>query len=354
MNRNKNLDYLRGISAFGIMLYHYSSWMFGKYSSEDFFGRVGIYGVSLFYILSGLTLFCVYNDKLTLEKWNILDFFKKRILRIFPLLWLATLISVFVYHFNRFDNLNLALNLSGLFGLFNWDKYYAVGAWSIGNEMVFYICFPFLVYFTKHSKITFLLISLFIAILFLFFTFNILNAERPLSEQWRNYVNPLNQLYLFYAGILIGKFVKNVSFSTLTIRLIFVVGLLIFIFFPVTGNTINLITGINRIVFSISCVLLCFSFFKLNITLPSYLEFSLTQLGHISYSVYLLHPILFHFLHPYLKSILPYSTFSHYIIFSLMILTTIISSYFVYEYFEKTFIRFGHGKTPVLLKNYKG
>ena len=63
MNRLYNLDYLRGIVAFGIMIYHYFLWTFGKFSADTFIGRLGIYGVSIFYVLSGLTLYYVYYER---------------------------------------------------------------------------------------------------------------------------------------------------------------------------------------------------------------------------------------------------------------------------------------------------
>ena len=88
MKRLYNLDYLRGLAAFGIMIYHYLSWTLGKFTADTFMGRLGIYGVSIFYILSGLTLFCVYNDKMTLSKKDVATFFKKRVFSIFPLLWI--------------------------------------------------------------------------------------------------------------------------------------------------------------------------------------------------------------------------------------------------------------------------
>lgn len=58
--RLHNLDYLRGIAASVIMIYHLSSWVFGRHDVGSFLGKSGVYGVSIFYILSGLTLFYVY------------------------------------------------------------------------------------------------------------------------------------------------------------------------------------------------------------------------------------------------------------------------------------------------------
>ncbi|HEX6179628.1 MAG TPA: hypothetical protein VFZ47_00205, partial [Chitinophagaceae bacterium] len=53
--RLHSLDYLRGLAAFGIMAYHFMMWTMGEMDSSRKMGRVGIYGVSIFYVLSGLT-----------------------------------------------------------------------------------------------------------------------------------------------------------------------------------------------------------------------------------------------------------------------------------------------------------
>ena len=64
MKRLSSLDYLRGLAAFGVMVFHYSMWNFGLFKAEDFLGRVGLYGVAIFYVLSGITLYHVYFDKI--------------------------------------------------------------------------------------------------------------------------------------------------------------------------------------------------------------------------------------------------------------------------------------------------
>lgn len=115
--RLHNLDYLRGIAASVIMIYHLSSWVFGRHDVGSFLGKSGVYGVSIFYILSGLTLFYVYYESLKNEVVSVIKFFVKRIFRIFPLLWIVTFLGVF--YVGKVPNfLDLLLNLTGLFGFF--------------------------------------------------------------------------------------------------------------------------------------------------------------------------------------------------------------------------------------------
>ena len=176
ISRLHNLDYLRGLSAFGIMIYHFFTWKEGEFYSNSFLGRVGIYGVITFYILSGITLYHVYYDRLKVNSIDILLFIKKRILRIFPLFWVATLVSIFLKEI-QVTFYGVFLNLTGLFGLIKWNLYYATGAWSIGNELFFYLFFIGLI-FIKKSRVANLITIVGIFLLFWYFTFYRLNDEK--------------------------------------------------------------------------------------------------------------------------------------------------------------------------------
>ncbi|HKO80324.1 MAG TPA: acyltransferase, partial [Chitinophagaceae bacterium] len=184
MNRLHNLDYLRGLAAFGIMLFHYLSWSIGNYSAQTVVGKIGIYGVSIFYVLSGLTLYYVYHNKMSPSKKDISVFMKKRMFRIFPLLWLATIASILLSK-QLPDTIQLILNLTGVFGFLDWNANLAIGAWSIGNELVFYIFFPFFILFLKRSKAALVILSIAIAGIYFYFAFEVLSTEKSLEEQWR-------------------------------------------------------------------------------------------------------------------------------------------------------------------------
>jgi exopolysaccharide production protein ExoZ len=94
MKRLNALDYFRGMAALAILLYHFCSWTFGQFDSSSLLGPFGIYGVSIFYLLSGLTFFTVYHSKFQFTfRWN-LQFYVKRLLRIFPMLWIATFLHL--------------------------------------------------------------------------------------------------------------------------------------------------------------------------------------------------------------------------------------------------------------------
>ena len=244
-NRLYNLDYLRGLAAFGIMIYHYISSIMGRFPSETFLARFGIYGVSTFYILSGLTLYHVYYNKMKPSKEDILLFFKKRIFRIFPLLWLITIISIILSHTIP-DFTSLLLTFTGLFGFLNWEKYFSVGVWSIGNELVFYTFFPIFVLFSKRYKLFMILFTIIISGLYLYFAYCRLDPIITFDDQTKTYINPLNQIFLFLGGFLIGLFLNNVRIKNSIILILLLSGFVIFTFYPTHGDIIFLVTGTNR------------------------------------------------------------------------------------------------------------
>jgi peptidoglycan/LPS O-acetylase OafA/YrhL len=339
-SRLHGLDYLRGLCAFGIMIYHYASWSFGEQSAHSFLGRIGIYGVVIFYILSGQTLSHIYASKLQLNASHLITFYKKRILRIYPLLWLATILSIILSKHSPKAN-DLLLNLTGLFGLVKWDTYFATGAWSIGNELVFYLTFPLLVFLLTRCRIGFGFVTLLIIGIFTYFAFHIIQPSLPLSSQWHQYTNPLNQIVFFLGGIVLGHLFQPALVKTWHSLLLGLIGLCLFLCIPIEGNSIALVTGQHRFLFSLSCFFLCFSFSGTK-RAATIIDKPLALLGQASYSLYLLHPLVYAVVKAAftiaakrglsLPVILP---------MHIAIPASLIISYISYAYFEQFFINLG-------------
>lgn len=340
-----NLDYLRGSAAFLIMIYHLLEWSGVEFSSVNFLGRIGYYGVSVFYILSGLTLYHVYYERLDFSKNSLLDFFKKRAFRIFPVLWLVTILTVIVTGLK--PNFNaLFLNFTGLFGFIRWDAYIATGAWSIGNELVFYVCFPIFLYFLRFRKASFIILSIVIFSIggyFAFFKLENLN----LNDLWIVYINPLNQVFLFLLGLIVGHCLSQIEINQKLNCSIIVAALFLFIYYPTIGPQAEVIIGFNRVIFSLISAVIVGCFYKLKFQVPIFIHKPLTLLGETSYSVYLLHPLV------YATITLAYKKFgldfsNKLTVVSMTIFITLIVSYFVYEYYEKFFIKLGKRKFRLL------
>lgn len=334
MSRLHNLDYLRGIAAFLIMIYHYLLPVV-EMDSQSLLSRIGFYGVSIFYILSGLTLYHVYETRFSFNTRGFADFFKKRFFRIYPLYWLAVCFSLF---YISPDLWWLFKNLSGLFGFIHWDGTMVPGGWSIGNELVFYCFFPLFLFLAKNSKIGFLVAHIVVFGLYVYFGFYQLEYVTNTSY-WRDYTNPLNQLWLFLLGISMGKLFKGTTFNVYLTLSSVLVGFLIMALYPTFDpNRIILVLGWNKLLFTAACVLIVIGFYKTTYELPKMAHTSLAFIGQASYSIYLLHQFVLRFI----KYVNERTLQLEYPLLILpAILSTVILSYLVYTYYERYFVALG-------------
>lgn len=336
--RISNLDYLRGIAATCIMLYHYGSDLYGEFSVDSFMGRIGIYGVAIFYILSGLTLYHVYANRLRLNRQGLGMFGVKRIFRIFPLLWLVTISAIILSH-QVPDFKTLALNLTGLFGFVSWNQYFSKGLWSIGNELVFYSFFPLFIFAMRRSRFLFAIICLSLFACFLLFAFYWLDSSQNLASQWKIYTNPLNQIFFFLGGFLMGKSFENRQFSSKLLVGIFISALFTFIFYPlqhVSNGEVALVSGFNRLAMSGISLLLVFSLYKLPGHLPQLLHRPLSFLGEACYSIYLLHPLVYSVVLIIVSKL--HLAIPTPVLFMICVALSLGCAYLVYIYFEKYFM----------------
>lgn len=343
IKRIDSLDYLRGLAALGIMFYHMYLFAYGETDATTVLARVKIYGVIIFYVLSGLTLYKVNIDSFTFTKPVLVDFYIKRFFRIVPLLWLATVLTIiFSYEPTYFTAKKLIANITVILGAFKPETFIAKGAWSIGDEIFFYMLFPFLLWLIKFNKWLFFGFTAFAFVLLCYFTFYKLNPNLRLGEQWAYYVNPLGQVFYFAAGIGLGVVDRAGKFGKWAILAILSVCALV-VFYPVShGDPVMLVTGFNRLILSALVIVLCFLFYKCDFEfLPQIVKTALHTLGAISFSVYLIHPIVHAVLKLLIQSLFEPSAAVTAVLISLTVVITLIVSYYNYVYFEKYFIKRG-------------
>lgn len=295
MKRIEGLDYLRGLMALSVMVYHYISWSSGTIGSEFMLGKLGIYAVSMFYILSGLSLGLVYSGRITSAN-DVGSFLIKRIFRIFPLFWLvltaSLLAKIFSGQIRDIDLFEVVLNYSLLFGFIDPSAYFNVGAWSIGNEMVFYAILP--VALLISSRLAWILpLAIVLSIVAgVYFAAYRLDADAPLAEQWSVYINPFNQLFLFMGGVALGVYGKVATVKSMASIVMLGASFLVFCFYPVSGDSIAIVTGAERFVFSFSCIAFVAGLYFLNPSFKAAPARILGFFGSACYSIYLLHPVV--------------------------------------------------------------
>lgn len=350
--RIESLDYLRGIMALSVMIYHLTSWNLYHPGASTLLGRLGIYAVSIFFILSGLSIAVSYSYFINDLKSSI-AFYIRRIFRIWPLLWLCIFAVILLYILERKEVPSLKillLNLTTLFGFMAPTEYINTGAWSIGNEMVYYFLTPFFIYFYRKSLIVgnmLVLLSFFITVYFAFFY---LDLSKTLASQWGGYINPMNNLFLYMSGIAIFFNLKDKKFNPFIVILFFLLSLSIFVKHPVHGDQINIVTGYNRLVFILASILLVIAFYKFEYFnfIPKFIRVSFYQLGIATYGVYLLHPIIHDYAVHFLKDLRINQPLLFIVLVSIL---TVVVSLISWNFFEKKLIIYGKNISKRLLTN---
>jgi len=250
IKRIETLDYLRGLMAFSILIIHYRTWILVDNSTEPapFFGALIVYGVSIFFLLSGATMYLVYNTSFQLSSRYIISFLIKRIFRIFPLLWLVTSLRP-IFYGNIFTIKQYLLTYSGLFAFVDVTKGVARLSWSIGVELVFYSLFPLLIVLLirKNNIIFYVLWVLSFCILY-YYAFYKLDSTKTIVTEGPLYVSPINQFFLFMAGMVLAYYRSTIfKIPNRIISVVLVISVLLMAFFPIGPDLINIMTGLNRL-----------------------------------------------------------------------------------------------------------
>ena len=329
------LDTLRALAVLLVFLFHIN---------KEFFG-LGYIGVDIFFVISGYVISqSLIQKKYMTNKINILEFYTKRILRLFPSLLLMVIVFFSLYlilvNYGDFElKLNFKSSLYSLLGLSNFyfflnldqfnyfhiDDYRAplIHTWSLGVEEQFYFIYPLLVisvfYLINKAKNSFkyLFILLFIIQLLSFYifsnSFNISHFYLPFSRAWELLTGCLLFLSINnYTRGLIGK--KIIYFSLI----IFGIFLILFIFLNNEFNEKYII------IFSTIFTIFYIIFYK-NFPKFLYQNNIISKFGKASYSIYLWHmPVIF-FCNIYFKS---------YIFYSMSIIFTLLLSCISFSYIE--------------------
>jgi peptidoglycan/LPS O-acetylase OafA/YrhL len=191
-----SLDILRVIAIFFILITHSGIYISNSPVEHFFSTYFASFGIALFVFVSGYSLYLNNNSINSFE--DILKFYKKRLLRIFPLYWLALISFIIIFWFlvpiyapsqivnsyqselnSYFTIGNMAITFFGL-EIFLSPEYATpiFTLWYIGLILIFYFLFPILIRWSKNSKeLIFHSILVLIFFLILRFLFNIIDIR---------------------------------------------------------------------------------------------------------------------------------------------------------------------------------
>jgi peptidoglycan/LPS O-acetylase OafA/YrhL len=306
---NKRLDYmdaLRGIAVLCVIAIHSSQ--YGNFDVPETLKHIigtGARGVQLFYLVSAFTLCFSFSQHTLNEKKPVRNFFIRRFFRIAPMYYILILVYFAAYSFaerygfsvgakSYWGNANIitvtAAQMLFVHGLHpQWINSLVPAGWSVAVEMMFYVFFPFIFARIKNlsSAFNFLIITLFIRLLFnvLLSNFNPVNSEFLWNEYLFFYLP--NQLPVFALGILAYyMIIAKDTLSGVSMKALLVFSLCVLA---------QLASGINM--FFANHILFGAGFLLLAVALSRYASKLFVNplfiyLGKISYSVYLVHPLV--------------------------------------------------------------
>ncbi|HIE3585867.1 TPA: acyltransferase family protein, partial [Legionella anisa] len=153
-----DIDGLRAIAVLSVVVFHvFPKWMKG-----------GFVGVDIFFVISGFLISTIIFEGLEKNSFSFVDFYKKRIKRIFPALVFVLLFCLILGWFALFpqEYKQLGKHVMGGAGFISnfmlWLEtgYFDNAAetkpllhlWSLGIEEQFYIIWPFLVWFVWKKR----------------------------------------------------------------------------------------------------------------------------------------------------------------------------------------------------------
>jgi peptidoglycan/LPS O-acetylase OafA/YrhL len=342
----KPLTSLRFIFALMVFLNHLSFVKQGESEVWDWIFlnifREGYIGVSFFFILSGFILAYNYQQKFLKGSVSKRQFWQARMARILPLYYL-TLIASIPFTLLEFSTnpsawiQKIVLNIFALQSFVPvYDYYFSFNlpAWSISNELFFYLIFPFLipVIFKFNSKKLGI-----IGIAVLFLALMSIHLFDPSLHHTLFYINPVFRLIDFFLGIALYNIYKisdikfwNNYYTASILEISSVIILLIFF------GLHQYIPSAYRYSFYywLPMMLVIYSFSFHSGVISKLLSYqSMVLLGEISFGFYLIHHLVIRYV---LALNIKYFNFSsQFIIIVITLLGTVIASYFSYKIIEK-------------------
>ena len=258
---------------------------------ENYFGL----GVPLFYTLSGFVLAYGFASSLT-SPGQVRAFYIRRLARIAPLFYSISLLWIvidLVVWKKSFPFSMIFLNFSFMFGLVpGFHESIPWAGWSVGVEMLFYAAFPIVIGLISNSRM-----ALFALVASMILSAASHSAFTTAGLGGFAYMNLCNQLPFFVAGIMSFRIWETLNyrqdrnaaavlFCGAAILAIVIVNSERMRLKLVAGAALQLGQNIWAVVFAALLLSSCLA------KIPFLERGPLRQFGKVSFSAYLLHPLI--------------------------------------------------------------
>jgi peptidoglycan/LPS O-acetylase OafA/YrhL len=345
ISRNNNFDLIRLIAAFQVLIWHGSVHL---EVDKPLWGLLTVIyhfpGVPIFFTISGFLI----SYSLERNRFQLKQYFKNRAFRIFPALWVCTLLTaILLFSFGKVTDLKdffvwffAQITFFQFFAsnsLKSWGTGHPNGSlWSIAVELQFYVVLPIILYLINQSKkqivVNLSLLTLFVLSIFIKYSIH----NNPFILQNELYVKLLNNtvliyLHFFLTGIAIyknydwlSKYLKDKVFIWLIIYAAFVMIFQVWLKYYDNAYEINIWAIMANTILSLLTLSFAFSFTDLSK--------KLLHENDISYGIYIYHmPIINTMLSLSMKDSLWY-------LLMLIVLTTILA-FMSWKLIEKQALR---------------
>jgi hypothetical protein len=210
----RDIDGLRAVAVLSVLGFHaFPQWVKG-----------GFIGVDIFFVISGFLITNILYKNLLLQRFSLLEFYTRRIRRIFPaLLLVLTCCLIFGWFSLLADEYALlgkhvASGAAFISNLVLWQEsgYFDVAAetkpllhlWSLGIEEQFYIFWPLILWFCWRKNINLLKATLYL--IFLSFALNIwLHIDSRIAD----FYSPQTRAWELLAGAVLALYRPKTQLS---------------------------------------------------------------------------------------------------------------------------------------------
>lgn len=352
MIRNKSIDALRGVAAIMVLILHVGMTFLRapgiKAQGDGLLGflqmiDLGRIGITIFFLISG---FVICRSISGVKHLATKQFLTKRFYRLFPLFWFSLFSGLyFIWYLNdRSITTSLVVANLTMVPAFFGEEFIIGLYWTLETELIFYSLIVLLFVFGVLKKPTILIL-----LTFLFYgVLGLLNFSPSIDlllPHWR--ATPYHLSLMIYGIIirywfdeqplrkkpLLPSSLIQRAFIVQTVTL-FLVPLIVFYRFGFNPQT-NFVSDAIAYLLGISLFFAGLYFWKNPAPFFSYL-------GKISYSIYLMHPVVFYTVYHFFEknSILNHWHISVYIIICLCL--SIGVAHLTYTFIERPFNRRGH------------
>lgn len=338
------LDPLRGILALCVAVYHLSVWFDLSLSGSGLnmaTARLGNYGVSAFFVLSGFVLFRT-TPWSRIRQEGLGRFWQRRFLRLAPVFYLVCTINVvFRLGMGPEPSLRYILeNLTLTFGAIHPNHALVTGGWYVGLVALLYFAYPALAWLREQGGLAFL-VALAVG-LWLWSLPPTLQGvmDQAQGNRFHAYVLAPNQVFLLAWGALLAGLHEATEWRLEPkVALLLALPLLWLLLKPSPQFYDHLValTGWLRYRYLLAVTgLVALAAFTRDGE-PGWVGRRLATLGGWSYGLYLLHPFTMKLVAPHWQGRLG---------FSLALGLAVIAAALVHRWVEEPIGRWGRPKRP--------